>query len=110
MVVGPTTSELDGDEDVGWARIDLATPRGMTDEHAPGFIAVAARRSTGCIVAANGIGASFDELVTALVVAIDGEVPVARLARMIQPFPTVGEVLGQVFAQLARELGSEPVK
>ena len=106
MIVGPTWTDLQDDDDVVWAEIELATPRSTTDDHGPGFLAVATRRSTGCIVAAHGIGARFDEIVHALVVAIDGEVPVSRLVRTIQPFPTVGEVLSQAFASLSQLLES----
>lgn len=104
IVVGPTSADLDGDDDIIWAEVELATPRNTTDEHGEGFLAVAARRSTGCLVAANGIGAEFDEIIHALVVAIDGEVPVARLTQTIQPFPTVGEILTQAFDSLADQL------
>ncbi len=65
-----------------------------------------ARRSTGCLVAANGIGARFDEIVHAIVTAIDGQVPVARLAQTMQPFPTVGEILGQAYGDLAAQLAA----
>ena len=107
MVVGPSWADLADDDDVAWAEIDLDTPRNSTDEHGDGFLAVAARRSTGCVVAANGIGAQFDELAHALVIAIDGGVPVSRLTQSMQPFPTVGEVLGQAFSTLADQLDSE---
>jgi pyruvate/2-oxoglutarate dehydrogenase complex dihydrolipoamide dehydrogenase (E3) component len=107
FTVGPQWTELQGDDDVVWAEVDVDPPRNSTDEHATGFLALAARRSTGCLVAANGIGARFDELATALVIAIDGEVPVDRLARTIQPFPTVGGVLGDAFGQLASALSHE---
>ncbi len=106
MIVGAPWADLQGDDDIVWAEIELATPRSATDEHGAGFLAVAARRSTGCLVAANGIGARFDEIVHALVTAIDGEVPVTRLARTIQPFPTVGEVLGQAYDELRSKLTS----
>ena len=106
IVVGPSWSEfdVDGDADLVVAEIELDVPRANTDEHGDGFLAVAARRSTGCVVAANGIGARFDEIVHALVIAIDGCVPVSRLAMSIQPFPTVGEILGQAFGSLAGQL------
>jgi pyruvate/2-oxoglutarate dehydrogenase complex dihydrolipoamide dehydrogenase (E3) component len=89
-----------------WATVDLDVPRAITDGLDDGFLAVAARRSTGTVVAAHGIGARFDELSHALVIAIDGCVPVETLTRTIQPFPTVGEVLGVAFADLAEQLGS----
>ena len=104
MVVGQPWAALQDDDDVVWAEIDLETPRSTTDEHGDGFLALAARRSTGCLVAANGIGARFDEIVHAIVTAIDGEVPVARLAQTLQPFPTVGEILGQAYDDLAARL------
>lgn len=106
MVVGDSWASLRDDDDVVWAEVELDEPRNSTDEHDPGFLAVAARRSTGRIVAANGIGARFDELVHALVIAIDGETPVARLQRTIQPFPTVGEVLAAAFDQLGDQLAN----
>ena len=104
IVVGEPWAALQDDDDVVWAEIDLETPRSTTDELGDGFLAVAARRSTGCLVAANGIGARFDEIVHALVTAIDGAVPVERLAQTIQPFPTVGEVLGQAYDDLRTQL------
>ena len=57
-----------------WTVVDVAerTPRAATDQQ-HGVLAVAARRSTGRLEAAHGIGPSFDELVHAIVVAIDGE-------------------------------------
>jgi dihydrolipoamide dehydrogenase len=107
MVVGPTWSDLVDDDDVVWAEVNASVPRRTTDDLAGGFLAVAARRSTGTIVAAHGIGPKFDELVHGLVIAIDGEVPVSTLARTIQPFPTIGEVLGLAFEDLRRQL-AEP--
>ena len=104
MVVGDTWADLSDDDDVVWAETELNGARNATDEHRTGFLAVAARKSTGCVVAANGIGARFDEIIHALVVAIDGEVPVRRLDQMIQPFPTVGEVLDPTFASLKEQL------
>lgn len=105
LTVGPPWTELDGDDDVIRAEVEVDTARNSTDELATGFLAVAARRSTGCLVAANGIGARFDELSHAIVIAIDGNVPVDLLRRTIQPFPTVGEVLGDAFDRLSVALG-----
>ncbi|MEO6651476.1 MAG: NAD(P)/FAD-dependent oxidoreductase [Ilumatobacteraceae bacterium] len=104
MIVGPPRSDLAHDDDVVWADVEVETPRHHADEQCPGFLSVAARRSTGCIVAAHGIGAGMDELSHAFVIAIDGEVPVTRLVRTIQPFPTFGGVLSQVFEELAEAL------
>lgn len=105
ITVGPDWADLCDDDDVVWAELGTDPPRNSTDELAPGFLALAARRSTGRLVAANGIGARFDELAHAVVIAIDGSVPVGRLVRTIQPFPTVGGVLTDAFDRLAAELG-----
>jgi dihydrolipoamide dehydrogenase len=105
MVVGPSWAELASDGDVVWAEVEADTPRHHTDEHRTGFLTVAARRSTGCIVAAHGVGAGLDELSNAFVIAIDGEVPVQRLAQTVQPFPTLGGVLSLVYDELLDELG-----
>jgi pyruvate/2-oxoglutarate dehydrogenase complex dihydrolipoamide dehydrogenase (E3) component len=104
IVIGPTWSDLEGDDDVVWATVDLDVPRMLTDELPDGFLAVAARQSTNTVVAAHGIGPRFDELCHALVIAIDGAVPIETLERTIQPFPTVGEILGTAFARLADQL------
>ncbi|NNE12508.1 MAG: NAD(P)/FAD-dependent oxidoreductase [Ilumatobacter sp.] len=104
VIVGPPPAELDGDDDVVWAEVEIDEPRSATDEHPAGFLAVAARRSTGCIIAANGIGPRLDEISHALVVAIDGKVSVDTLRKTIQPFPTVGGVLSRVYHQLHDQL------
>ncbi len=106
MMVGPSHAALEGDDDVAWALVDLDIPRGTTDALADGFLAVAARRSTGRVIAAHGVGARFDELVHAFVVAIDGEVPLDVLRRSIRPFPTVGEILDVAFDELDRRIRS----
>ncbi len=103
--VGPTCRELDGDPDVVWAsgRVsDLA--RAVTDELAEGYLAVAARRSTGSVIAAHGAGPGFEELVHALVIAVDGAVRLDRLAMSMHAFPTVGEILAPIFRSLARDV------
>lgn len=103
--VGPSWAELEDDDDVVTAGFDLATfPRSLTDELAPGHLWAAARRSTGCLVAASGIGPGFDELTHAVVVAIDGDVPVARLRQSMRAFPTIGEILGPVVDRLHEQL------
>ena len=103
--VGPSRQDLEGDPDVVWASGRVSDlPRALTDDLPEGFMAVAARRSTGRIVAAHGAGPRFEELVHALVIAVDGAVPLRRLAMSMQAFPTVGEILHPIFASLAREV------
>lgn len=99
--VGPSWSDLRDDDDIVEVDTALETfPRSITDRLPPGHVWAAARRSTGRLVAAAGVGPSFDELAHALVVAIDGDVPVDRLRQSMQPFPTIGEILGPTFADL----------
>jgi dihydrolipoamide dehydrogenase len=85
---------------------DLA--RAVTDELGEGFMAVAARRSTGSVIAAHGAGPRFEELVHALVIAVDGAVRLERLAMSMHAFPTVGEILEPIFGSLARDVRTEP--
>ncbi len=108
ITVGPDWADLHDDPDVVWADVDVDTPRTSTDEHPIGFLTLAARRSTGCLIGANGIGPRFDELTHALVIAVDGAVPVDRLRRTILSFPTVGGVLTEAFDRLADQLGAGP--
>lgn len=99
--VGPSWEELRGDDDVVATGLGLGGfPRADTDELGDGYLWLAARRSTGCLVAASGIGPKFDELVHAIVIAVDGAVPVARLQMSMQPFPTIGEILGPILRDL----------
>jgi dihydrolipoamide dehydrogenase len=79
-------------------------PRAITDELGDGFLAIAVDRSTRTVVGAHGIGARFDELAAALVTAIDGGIPIERLARSMWPFPTVSEILGVVYSRAAAAL------
>ncbi len=103
--VGPSLADLAGDPDVIWSTGRVSDlPRAMTDDLGEGFLAIAARRSTGCVVAAHGAGPRFEELVHALVIAVDGAVPVDRLAMSMHAFPTVGEILRPVYQALLNEI------
>ncbi len=104
FVIGDTYEDLADDDDIVWSETSVRVPRFMTDELPDGFVALAGRRSTNTIVAAHGIGPSFDELSHALVIAIDGRVPIDVLQRTIQPFPTIGEILDVAFDDLADAL------
>jgi len=105
MTVGPTYTDTVDDPDVVWTAVDVAerAPRAATDDQ-HGVLAMAARRSTGCLVASHGVGPSFDELVHAVIVAIDGDVPVARLRESMYPFPTMGDALAAAFDGLQPQL------
>jgi pyruvate/2-oxoglutarate dehydrogenase complex dihydrolipoamide dehydrogenase (E3) component len=105
ITVGPSPDDLSGDDDVVWAHVDVeGFPRQITDDLPAGFLALAGRRSTRTLIAAHGIGPRFDEIIHALTIAIDGEVDLDTLARTIQPFPTVGEVLGVAFTELLEQV------
>ncbi|MEM1333427.1 MAG: NAD(P)/FAD-dependent oxidoreductase [Actinomycetota bacterium] len=101
ITVGSSWASLRDDDDIVSVGVDVASlPRATTDRLAGGHLWAAASRSTRTVVAAAGAGPNFDELVHALVVAIDGAVPLDVLARTMQPFPTVGEILGLAWRQL----------
>jgi dihydrolipoamide dehydrogenase len=107
ITVGPSPDDLSRDDDVVWAHIEVkGFPRQITDDLPAGFLALAGRRSTRTLIAAHGIGPRFDEIINALTIAIDGAVPLDTLARTIQPFPTVGEVLGVAFSELLEQVES----
>ncbi|HEY3485883.1 MAG TPA: FAD-dependent oxidoreductase, partial [Ilumatobacteraceae bacterium] len=106
-MVGPTRDELDGDDDVVWRERPVTdVARATTDATELGHFALAARRSTGTLVAGHGVGPHFDELIHAITFAIDGRVPVHELTRSMQPFPTFGELLGVLLSDLARDIGA----
>ena len=90
-------SYVDADERLVWATAELETARHSTDERRAGFMAVAVDPETRCIAHAHGIGPGVDELTHALVIAIDGAVPIETLRRTIQPFPTLGGALAGVY-------------
>ncbi len=106
MQVGPSFSDTRDRDDVAWTVVDVAdtTARAATDELA-GALAVAADRRSRRVIAAHGIGAGFDELVHAVVIAVDGGVPVDRLVRSMVPFPTMGDVWHAAVEGLVDELG-----
>jgi pyruvate/2-oxoglutarate dehydrogenase complex dihydrolipoamide dehydrogenase (E3) component len=107
MMVGPSVAELREDDDVVWVSAELSEiARWSTDDLTEGVLWIAVRRSTRRVIAAHGVGARFDELASALVTAIDGDVPVDRLAASMQPFPTVGELLGVAYSRAAEVLAS----
>lgn len=100
-------SYVDAPDDWIWAETELDTPRHNTDECPAGFMAVAIDPDSGCIVAAQAIGPGVDELSHALVVAIDGRVPVSTLVRTLQPFPTLGGALADVYEAAAAALAGQ---
>jgi dihydrolipoamide dehydrogenase len=108
MIVGPTVRDLEDDDDVVWVSAELSTiARWSTDNPATGMMAMAVRRSDRRVVAAHGVGTRFDELAAAIVTAIDGAVPVDRLAMSMLPFPTVSELLGVLYSRALAELSGD---
>jgi pyruvate/2-oxoglutarate dehydrogenase complex dihydrolipoamide dehydrogenase (E3) component len=105
IMIGPTPDEID---DVVWVEARMSeVARWTTDSLGDGFLTVAVDPTTRCAVAAHGAGARFDELAAALITAIDGGVPVDVLHRSMWAFPTVGELLGLIYARAVDAL--EPV-
>lgn len=105
FVIGETYA--DAADDLVWATTELETARHNTGERRAGFMAVAVDPATRCIVHAHGIGPGVDELTHALVVAIDGAVPIETLQRSIQPFPTLGGALSVVYDAAADALDDQ---
>lgn len=95
FTVGPSYADTADDPDVVWSVGDLDGVVRANTDRSGGAVALAASRSTRRLVAAHGIGPRFDELVHALVVAIDGAVPVDRLMQSMFPFPTMGNAVQQ---------------
>ncbi|HSL74870.1 MAG TPA: NAD(P)/FAD-dependent oxidoreductase [Ilumatobacteraceae bacterium] len=105
MTIGPRPAEL-SDDDVVWVSANLSeTPRWTTDALADGVLTIAVDRRSRTVVAAHGVGASFDVLAAALVTAIDGRIPVDQLTRSMWPFPSIGEILGVVYSRAVESLG-----
>jgi len=104
MTVGPSCADTADDDDVVWATAGLdVAARAATDESS-GVLALAGRRTTGLLVGGHGIGQSFDELVHALIVAVDGQVPIERLLQSMVPFPTMGDVFHAALSRLRRAM------
>jgi pyruvate/2-oxoglutarate dehydrogenase complex dihydrolipoamide dehydrogenase (E3) component len=104
FMVGPGFVETASDDDVVWVDDDLDGVVRANTHDAHGALAVAGSRSTRRLVAAHGVGPGFDELVHAVVYAIDGSIPVDRLVQSMLPFPTMGNALQQTLLRLRSEL------
>lgn len=104
LTIGPTPAD-DSSETLMWSAARVGEiPRATTDELEDGYLTIGVDRSTQAVVAAHGIGAGFDELAAALVTAIDGQLPVDRLARSMWPFPSIGEILGVAYSRAVDSL------
>ncbi len=103
MMIGPTPDQLG--EQVTWVDARLSeVARWTTDALGDGFLTIGVDRRSRTVVAAHGIGARFDELAAALIIAIDGGITVDRLAMSMWPFPTVGEILGPILRRAVAAL------
>ncbi len=106
--VGPTSSEAAEHVDLAVVRVsygDIARP--TTDELGDGLLTVYADRATGSVVGASGIGRSMDEIISLITLAIETGWPVSRLQHVVQPFPTISQLVGHAFEKLAQELGAQ---
>lgn len=106
--VGPTSSKAAEHSELAVVRVsygDIARP--TTDELGDGLLTVFADRATGAVVGASGIGRSMDEIISLITLAIETTWPVSRLQHVVQPFPTISQLVGHAFEKLALELGPE---
>lgn len=104
--VGPTSSKAAEHSELAVVRVsygDIARP--TTDELGDGLLTVFADRATGAVVGASGIGRSMDEIISLITLAVETTWPVSRLQHVVQPFPTVSQLVGHAFEKLAQELG-----
>ena len=102
--VGPTlmAAETSALAVVRVSYADIARP--TTDELGDGLLTVFADRETGAVVGASGIGRSMDEIISQITLAIETKWPVSRLQHVVQPFPTISQLVGHAFELLATEL------
>jgi pyruvate/2-oxoglutarate dehydrogenase complex dihydrolipoamide dehydrogenase (E3) component len=105
--VGPNLSKAKESSGVLVARVsygDIARP--TTDDLGDGLLTVFADRATGAVIGASGIGRAMDELISQITLAIETEWSVERLQHIVQPFPTISQLVGLAYQKLAIELTS----
>ncbi len=108
--VGRASAEFDN-ADIVVARMtfdDIARP--TTDCLGVGLLTVVADRKTGAIVGASGFGHSMDEVIGQLTMAMETQWPVQRLRRLVQPFPTISEIVGAAYEALTKMLAEDEVQ
>lgn len=104
VAVGRSSAEFD-DADIVVARKtfdDIARP--TTDSLGAGLLTAIADRKTGAILGASGFGHSMDEVIGQLAVAMETQWPVQRLRLLVQPFPTISEIVGAAYEELTKML------
>jgi pyruvate/2-oxoglutarate dehydrogenase complex dihydrolipoamide dehydrogenase (E3) component len=84
---------------------DIARP--TTDCLGAGLLTVIADRKTGVILGASGFGHSMDEVIGQLTMAMETQWPVQRLRLLVQPFPTISELVGAAYEELAKVLAED---
>ena len=84
---------------------DLATsPKGYAAD-AEGHVTIVVDRGAGTLVGAFMAGPGVSEAIHEAVLAVKLQTPLAVLADTIHAFPTVARVMGQLFADAARQQG-----
>ena len=107
--VGPTISTAADRDALAVVRVsyaDIARP--TTDELGDGQLTVFAERESGIVIGASGFGRSMDEVIGQITFAIETRWPVSRLQHVVQPFPTISQLVGLAFEQLASQLETPP--
>ena len=103
--VGPTLSDASLAMDIVSVRVsygDIARP--ATDELGDGVLIMFANRADGSVIGASGMGQSMDELVSLVTLAVETQWPVSRLQHIVQPFPTLSQLVGHAFKLLAEKV------
>lgn len=84
-------------------RVDLAdTDRGRTDQAGSGAVIVDAARLSGRILRASIVGPGAAQAIGIFTLAIDEDISMHRLYRMVHPYPTFASAIGAVADEFTR--------
>lgn len=84
-------------------RVDLAdTDRGLTDQVVSGAVIVDVARLSGRILRASIVGPGAAQAIGIFTLAIDEDISMHRLYRMVHPYPTFASAIGAVADEFTR--------